>query len=140
MTPQKGSLNQKGWATLEGAVRDWSRGFDTLYVVTGCVVDEPIGVAYDNDNKAVSVPSAYFKALLGYQKNPTIGTTPTTNGYTAIGFYYPHEGYSGSYMAKSMTIDALEKKVGIDFFVNLPESIGKTLADKVESTMDPWWK
>lgn len=140
MTPQKGSLNQKGWATLEGAVRDWSRGFDTLYVVTGCVVDEPIGVAYDNDNKAVSVPSAYFKALLGYQKNPTIGTTPTTNGYTAIGFYYPHEGYPGSYMAKSMTIDALEKKVGIDFFVNLPESIGKTLADKVESTMDPWWK
>ena len=140
MTPQEGSLNQKGWASLEGAVRDWSYKFDTLYVVTGCTVKGSTAVAYDNDNKAVTVPTGYFKALLGYQKTPTIGITPTTNGYTAIGFYYPHEGYSGSYMAKSMTIDALEEKVGIDFFVNLPSSIGETLADKVESAIDPWWK
>lgn len=140
MTPQKGSLNQNGWASLEGAVRDWSYKFDTLYVVTGCTVKGSTAVAYDNDNKAVTVPTGYFKALLGYQKTPTIGITPTTNGYTAIGFYYPHEGYSGSYMAKSMTIDALEEKVGIDFFVNLPSTIGETLADKVESAIDPWWK
>lgn len=140
MTPQKGALNQQGWALLEGAVREWSRQFDTLYVVTGCTVKGSTAVAFDNDNKAVTVPTGYFKALLGYQKSPTVGITPTTNGYTAIGFYYPHQGYSGSYMAKSMTIDALEEEVGIDFFVNLPLSIGATLADKVESTIDPWWK
>lgn len=140
MTPQRGGLNQKGWASLEGVVRDWSRQFDTLYVVTGCTVKGSTAIAYDNDNKAVTVPTGYFKALLGYQKSPTVGIAPTTNGYTAIGFYYPHEPYSGGYMAKSMTIDALEEKVGIDFFVNLPSSIGATLANRVESTMDPWWK
>lgn len=139
MTPQKGSLNQRGWASLEGAVRDWSRQFDTLYVVTGCTVKGSTDVAFDNDGKAVTVPTAYFKALLGYQKSPTIGIAPTTGGYTGIAFYYPHEAYSGGYMAKSMTIDALEDEVGIDFFVNLPSAIGENLAAKVESTKDSWW-
>ena len=140
MTPQIGSLNQYGWAALEGAVRTWGRGFDTLYVVTGCLVDGTMGVAYDNDDKAVTVPSAYFKALLGYQKNPTVGIAPTTGGFTSIGFFYPHEKYSGDYMEKSMTIDELEHETGIDFFVNLPAKIGESLAAKVESTDDPWWR
>lgn len=140
MTPQIGSLNQHGWAALESAVRTWGRGFDTLYVVTGCLVDGTMGVAYDNDDKAVTVPSAYFKALLGYQKNPTVGIAPTTGGFTAIGFFYPHEKYSGDYMEKSMTIDELEHETGIDFFVNLPAKIGESLAAKVESTDDPWWR
>lgn len=140
MTPQMGSLNQSGWAALEGSVRDWSRQFDTLYVVTGCTVEGSKNVAFDNDGKAVTVPTAYFKALLGYQKIPTVGIAPATGGYTGIAFYYTHEAYSGDYMAKSMTIDALENEVGIDFFVNLPSAIGETLADKVESTKDTWWE
>ena len=137
MTPQIGSLNQKGWAVLEGNVRDWSRQFDTLYVVTGCLVEGSTRVAYDNDNKAVTVPTAYFKALLGYKKDLTIAAS--TGGYLGIGFYYPHEGYSGGHMEKSMTIDELEKKTGMDFFVNLPAKAGQSLADKVESVQDSWW-
>ena len=140
MTPQLGSLNQNGWATLEGAVRDWAGAFDTLYVVTGCTVEGSTKIAYDNDGKEVTVPTGYYKALLGYQKNPTISITPTTRGYTGIAFYYPHEGYSGGYMAKSMTIDALEELVKVDFFVNLPATIGDDLASKVEATKDSWWK
>lgn len=138
MTPQLGSLNQTGWAALEGTVRDWSREFDTLYVVTGCTVKNSTKVAYDNDGKAVAVPSAYFKALLGYKKDMSIASS--TGGYTAIGFYYPHEAYNGDCMSKSMTIDALERETGIDFFVNLPATVGQTLADRIESTKDSWWK
>ena len=139
MTPQLGSLNQNGWAALEGAVRDWSREFDTLYVVTGCLVGDAVDkkVAYDNDSKAVAVPDAYFKALLGYKKDMSIASA--TAGYTAIGFYYPHAGYSDGYMAKSMTIDELERKTGMDFFVNLPAKIGQSWADRIESTKDSWW-
>ena len=138
MTPQMAGLNQHGWADFEIAVRDWSRQFDTLYVVTGCSVKESTKVAYDNDNKAVTVPSAYFKALLGYKKDKSIA--PSTGGYTAIGFYYPHEAYSGDWMSKSMTIDALEREIGMDLFVNLPTKVGQALADKIESTKDSWWK
>jgi hypothetical protein len=42
-----------------------------------------------------------------------------------------------------MSIDDLEKKLGIDLFVNLPTVIGQATADKVEaqepSTVSWWW-
>lgn len=143
MTPQLGSLNQNGWASLEGKVRDWAGKFDTLYVCTGCTVKGSTKVAYDNEGKAVKVPTAYFKALLGYKKNGTISITASTGGYTGIAFYYPHEAYSGSWQSKAMSIDELEAKVGEDFFVNLPSKIGADRAAQVESyfsSSDNLWK
>lgn len=133
MTPQLGGLNQRGWANLEGKIRDWAGKLDTLYVCTGCTVAGSTKVAYDNDGKAVKVPTAYFKALLGYKKSGTISITGTTGGYTGIAFYYPHEAYSGSWQSKAMSIDELEAKVGEDFFVNLPSKIGADRAAQVES-------
>lgn len=138
MTPQIGRLNQDGWVSLENSVRSWSRQYDTLYVVTGCTVDGSTKVAYDNDNKAVTVPTAYFKALLGYKKDMSLAGT--TAGYSSIGFYYPHEPYAGSYQEKSMTIAELEDRVGINFFVNLPSKVGAAMAEKIESTKDTWLK
>ena len=43
MTPQKAALNQGMWENLEEKVRVWARSMDTLYVVTGCQVDRPVG-------------------------------------------------------------------------------------------------
>lgn len=143
MTPQLGSLNQRGWANFEGKVREWARALDTLYVCTGCTVAGSTKVAYDNDGKAVKVPTAYFKALLGYKKLGTVSITGTTRGYTGIAFYYPHEAYSGSWQSKAMSIDDLEEIVGEDFFANLPSKIGADQAAKVEayfSTSDNLWK
>lgn len=141
MTPQRGELNEYAWATLEGYVRNWSYQFDTLYVVTGADINGSSDYAADNDGKKITVPVGYFKALLGYKKSGTLGITGTTGGYTAIGFYMKHQYYDDSeIMGQSMTIDDLEKKTGFDFFVNLPSKIGDSLAGKVESTRDPWWK
>lgn len=141
MTPQKGELNEKAWATLEGYVRNWSNQFDTLYVVTGADVRGSVDVAYDNEGREVTVPSGYFKALLGYKKGGTLGITGSTGGYTAIGFYFEHRYYSdGAIMStQAMTVDELEKMTGYDFFVNLPGTIGSDMAAKVESTRDNWW-
>lgn len=140
MTPQVGALNQNIWATLEGKVREWSRSMDTLYVVTGCVVAGSKDYALDNEGKKVTVPTAYYKALLGYKKDRTIGITAQTGGYTACAFWFPHEAYSGNVMDKSMTIAELEEKTGVDFFVNLPAKTDKATAEKVETTKDNWWK
>ena len=143
MTPQLGSLNQRGWANFEGKVREWARALDTLYVCTGCTVAGSTKVAYDNEGKAVKVPTAYFKALLGYKKLGTVSITGTTRGYTGIAFYYPHEAYSGSWQSKAMSIDDLEEIVGEDFFANLPSKIGADQAAKVEayfSESDNLWK
>lgn len=140
MTPQKNALNGGAWANLEGKVRTWSSSFDTLYVVTGADYKGSDTVAYDNNYEPVTVPVGYYKALLGYKKSGTIGNS--TGGYLGIAFYFEHRSYSNSdIMSKqSMTIDELERKLGIDFFVNLPDKVGQEIADKIESTKDSWWK
>lgn len=139
MTPQMNSLNGAAWASLEGQVRTWANSMDTLYVVTGCVVEGSSKYAYDNVGKRVTVPIGYYKALLGYKKTGTIGITAETGGYTGCAFWFDHEAYSGDFMNMAMTIAELEEKVGIDFFVNLPSAIGEDMAEKVETTVDSWW-
>lgn len=143
MTPQRNSLNSGAWSVLEGKVRNWSRQFDTLYVVTGCTIDGSTEYCYDNDRKKVTVPTGYYKALLGYKKSGTLGISGSTGGYTAIGFWFEHRKYTANettVMAQSVSIDDLEIRTGFDFFVNLPYKIGADKAETVESTVDTWWK
>lgn len=137
MTPQNSKLNQNSWASLEGKVRSWSSQFDTLYVVTGADYRNSAETVKDNAGNNVTVPDGYFKALLGYKKNTSIGSS--TDGYIGIAFYFGQED-AASIMDQAMTIDALEEKLGIDFFANLPDRIGGEKADAVESTRDAWWK
>ncbi|MBQ6081282.1 MAG: Ig-like domain-containing protein [Bacteroidales bacterium] len=141
MTPQESKFNGGVWNSLEQKVRSWSGKFDTLYVVTGCVVEGSTKYAFDNSGKRVKVPVGYYKALLGYDKSQKKGITSQTGGYTGIAFYFDHFGSytSSAYMNQSMTIDALEQKVGVDFFVNLPAAVGEEKANKAESTRDTWW-
>ena len=142
ITPQLGELNEQIWANLEQYVRNKSYQFDTLYVVTGCVVDGSTKFAWDNDypRKKVTVPVAYYKVLLGFDKTRSIGISAQTQGYTGVAFYLEHREYpDNDYIKCAMTIDELEKKLGMDFYVNLPAEVGSTLADKVESTKDTYW-
>lgn len=132
MTPQKGELNAEQWASLEGRVRTWANQSDTLYVVTGADFRNSSNYASDNVGKRIPVPTGYFKALLSYKKS--------SSKYSGIAFYYEHRRYTNNIMDQSMTIDKLEEKLGIDFFVNLPNVAGQTAADKAESTIDSWWK
>ncbi len=141
MTPQRGVLNERAWATLEGKVRGWSYQMDTLYVVTGADYKSSTEYAYDNLGAAVRVPVGYFKALLGYKKSGSIGAA--TGGYVGIAFYFKHQEYSDDAImsTQSMTIDALEDQLGgVDFFCNLPDKIGAEKAAAVESAVDSWWK
>lgn len=144
MTPQLNSLNGQIWAAAESKVRGWASSCDTLYVVTGCVVKGSSKKAYDNNGKAVTVPVAYYKAVLRYVKNGTLGYS----GYMGLAMYFEHKAYSQSNITSSMTdivmsIDALEAKIGVDLFPNLATVAGKTVSDNVEKE-DPtkvsyWW-
>ena len=60
------------------------------------------------------------------------------NDYLQKDFYTDHKKYSNNsdFKAISMSIDELEKKLGIDFFVNLEGKIGKEAAASIEAT-DP---
>ena len=142
MTPQRGALNERIWASLEGMVRTWSYSFDTLYVVTGADVAGATEYVLDNVGKQITVPTGYFKALLGYKKNASSSVFPSqVAGYVGIAFYFEHRDYgSSAVMSQAMTIDDLEHRLGYDFFVNLPALIGDEKAAQVESVKSSWWK
>lgn len=140
MTPQNGQLNEGVWADLEQKVRDWSAQFDTLYVVTGCSIEGSTEVAADNDGKSVTVPVGYYKALLGYKAEGDLAGSAANGGFTGCAFWFDNAPYSGGYMDKVMTIAQLEQKTGVDFFVNLPSRTDEAAAQKIETTVDAWWK
>ena len=138
MTPQLNAHNEKIWADLESKVRGYANASDTTYVVTGVIVSSTSKIEKDSYNNNVTVPDAYFKAVLKYSKSSTLGT------WNAAAFYLEHRAYTGSVGKEhSMSIDELEEMTGIDFFVNLPAKIGEDQAAKLEAA-DPanssvWW-
>ena len=141
MTPQLSSFNQGIWQKFEDRVRNgWATGSDTLYVVTGCVPGKGTTKATDNEGKSVTVPEGYFKAVLRYKANSTFGFSD----YAGCAVYLEHRSYSETTVNKemSMSIADLEKKLGYQFFVNLPAKVGAETATKIKS-QDPktvaWW-
>ena len=145
MTPQIGkNFNQGIWAKLEGKVRSWSDKYDTLYVVTGCVVKQNStqgkynqvgGYVFDNDRKRVAVPTAYYKAVLGYKES---SSTYGYGGYCGAAIYYDHEDIydTGIYASDLISIRELEEKLGYKLFVNLSKKISEEQVEKVK-TQDP---
>lgn len=138
MTPQLNEHNEKIWADLENKVRGYANTSDTTYVVTGVIVSSSSKKEKDSYGNSVTIPDAYFKAILKYSKSSTLGA------WNAAAFYLEHRAYSGSVSKEhSMSVDELEKMTGIDFFVNLPAKIGADQAAKLEAA-DPanssvWW-
>ena len=138
MTPQLNAHNEGIWVDLENKVRTISKASDTTYVVTGVIVSQTSKKEKDSYGQSVTVPDAYFKALLKYSKASTLGQ------WNAAAFYLEHRAYSEKLGKQhSMSVDALEEITGIDFFVNLPAKIGADQAAKLEAA-DPadssvWW-
>lgn len=134
MSPQLAGLNQKKWAGIEGQVRNWGSGCDTLYVVTGAVFktvggNESVSYTYckSDNSKDVAVPNYYYKALL------QLRITGGVKSYQALAIWVPHAAAEGvATMDDVITIDALEERTGIDFFHNLPDDIEV----EVESAVD----
>ena len=135
MSPQLAGLNQKKWANIEGQVRGWGEGCDTLYVVTGAVFrtvggNENINTTScrSDSGKQVAIPNYYYKALLQRRG------TGASSSYQAMAIWVPHKAASGGIDTATdiITIDRLEELTGIDFFHNLDD----TTEQKVESQYD----
>ena len=140
MTPQEQySFNSGIWENLEKKVRAWAEKCDTLYVVTGCTVAGSLYYALDNatPQKKVTVPTGYYKAVVAYSKSDSFPGY-SKGGYMGCAIYLDHFGSYGSSVTKSMgmSIDALEAKIGLDLFVNLPNAA----AVEAENPQNvSWW-
>ena len=68
---------------------------------------------------------------------------PQDSSYMACGFYMPHSASIAGkdYLDYILSIDDLERKTGLVFFVNLPAQVGEENARKIKS-QEPvsWWK
>lgn len=106
MSPQYPGFNRGVWKRLEGKIRYWVESNDSIFVVTGPVLDNPIDTIGSNN---VIVPRAYYKTLLAYKNNKVSG----------IGFLLPHEESDKSLYAFATSIDSIEVITGIDFYSNL---------------------
>ncbi len=130
-TLQMADFNGHVWATLEANMRSSASTADTLYVVTGCTLSSSPKYIEDPSGHMVPVPSGYFKAAVRYHAASTISQ------WLGAAFYldhdaskYPSEQITAS---ESMSIDELEVKLGIDFFVNLPAKLGADKAAAIET-------
>lgn len=130
--PQSSALNEGLWASLEKKIHNtWSAKCDTMYIVTGTDTKTSIGKVKDIDGKDIVVPGGIYKAILAH----------TTKGeYKALGVYLENKANPASEYSKtySMSIDELEKKVGEDFFVNLPADV-QTAVEAAKPSDDSWW-
>lgn len=131
MTVQDYDFNSGLWAEVEQLERDVAAGYDTLYVVTGPVLDADGDGQwkhiYDNAGNTVAVPEGYFRVLLGVRSDGS--------AYHAVGFYYDNEddGRTRPEASDLRTVCDIEELTGITFFKNLDPEI----ASEVKSQLDP---
>ena len=95
---------------------------------------------YDNTHK-IATAAALFAVLFSVF---AAAVTISLADYVAAGFFFEHRSYGNGSITSDMgmSIDELEERTGLDFFVNLKEKY-PTLADKIEAqdpaTVGLWW-
>ena len=115
MSPQLPGFNRGIWKKLEEKVRDWTILYDSLYVVTGPVLEAGLPTIGPNQ---VSVPRYYYKALIAPKQQK------------GIAFLLPNAKSAADIFYFSMTIDALEAKLGRDFFYQLTDQLEQQIESK----------
>ena len=141
--PRDHDLDVKIQEILESRIRSWANTSDTCYVVSGCTTKGARYYVTDRSGNKVTVPTAFFKAVLRYSRNTTVGT----DGYCAIAFFVEHDPkqsyeYLNNVRNNCISVKSLEDKLGYQLFVNLEEVLGqeKATAVKAENPKDnSWW-
>lgn len=108
MSPQTPSFNRGIWSRLEDLMRQWAVLYDTIYIATAGILNQPCLGHIGANN--VSIPAAYYKYI--YRN--------TAKGSTCIAFVLPNEGSQQALFEFVIPTDSLEALSGIDFMPCLP--------------------
>lgn len=108
MSPQQPGFNRGIWRKMEEQVRKWAVEKDSIYVITGPVLDPILDRIGNNE---VGVPGAYFKVL--------VDLSPPD--FSMVAFLIPHQSSNLALSSFEMTVDSLEKLTGYDFFAGAPD-------------------
>lgn len=121
MSPQVPKFNQGIWRLLEAQVYQWSKKSDSLYVVSGPVLDNPLGSIGKNK---VSIPRSYYKTIVRFENGEVSG----------IGFLLENKKFNKkeSYFTYTTSIDSIEQVTGIDFYHQLDSLTQATIEKNKE--------
>ncbi len=117
--PQGHDFNAGIWLTLEDKVREWAQRDSAICVVTGPILPKgpkPAGMKTIGKNK-VLVPQRFYKVILA-----PFGQKPK-----AIGFIMENHDSRKSLSTFAVSVDSVERVVGMDFFSVLPDDVEKSV-------------
>lgn len=107
VAPQYAGLNRGVWLMLEEKVREWAYSYGDIYVIVGVVAgrsDKIIG-----KNK-IPVPESFFKCI----------ATKYDGRWCSVGYVIPNESNPSKILSDyRMSVDKVERIVGIDFFPHI---------------------
>lgn len=106
ISPQDKDFNAGVWNRLEGQVRQWTKKYGTMLVVTGGVLEQGLGEIGEED---VAVPKYFYKVIARGE----------ADNLKLIGFLMPGIESKKSLDQFAVSIDEIEKMTGIDFFEKL---------------------
>jgi endonuclease G, mitochondrial len=118
MPPQLPGFNRGIWSTMEDQVRKWAINYSKLYIVTGPIFKDNIGVIGENK---VTVPGYYYKVLFDGNNK-------------MIRLILPNASSSNKLDKFVVTVDEIEQKTGVDFFPRLEDKLENQLEGSVNAT------
>lgn len=124
MCPQDHRMNSGAWNRIEEWVRECVGDESSLYVITGPVYD-PAAEVRTIGTTPVRVPDAFFKVVLD--------ETPPRK---MIAFLAPNEDSKKRPWEFAVSVDAVERATGLDFFPALPDDEEERLESQVR--IDDW--
>lgn len=108
MSPQQPGFNRGIWRRMETQIREWAVEKDSIYVITGPLLDSVRGVIGKNE---VGIPAFYFKVV--------VDLSPPD--FSMMAFLIPHQVSDQELSAFALTVDSLEQFTGYDFFSQAPD-------------------
>jgi endonuclease G len=124
MSPQLPGFNRGTWNRLEALVREWALIEDSLFIVTGPVFKDNLGVIGANN---VTIPGYYYKVIYDPTKEKKM-----------IAFLLRNSEKSQKIQLHVVPTDSIEKLTGIDFFAGLPDEIENRLEKKTITGLWPF--
>lgn len=119
ISPQNREFNAGVWNVLEQKIRQWVKKDNTIFVVTGGVLQDDLEQIGD---EGVAVPKLFYKIIAkGNPESPKI-----------IAFLMPNSPSSKSIQQFAVPVDKIEKLTGIDFFYQLADTVEKKLEKDIE--------
>ncbi|MBO4588178.1 MAG: DNA/RNA non-specific endonuclease [Bacteroidales bacterium] len=120
ISPQTSEFNDGIWQRAEKLVRRWAETYDSLYVITGPVLDE--GLPTIGHQNHISIPRCFYKVIYDPKRKK------------GIALLIEHENSPKPIQSFAVTIDEVESTTGIDFFPGMDNE------EQIESTLnlDQW--